>query len=42
MAATGQGGILGFGPQHDKEVAVGPSASPNVSQSRGHQPGSPG
>jgi len=29
MAATGQGGILGFGPQHDKEVAVGPSASPN-------------
>jgi hypothetical protein len=29
MAAIGQGGILGFGPQHDKEVAVGPVGSPN-------------
>lgn len=25
MAAIGQGGVLGFGPQHDKEVAVGVS-----------------
>ncbi len=28
MAATGQGGILGFGPQAGKEIAVGPSGSP--------------
>src|SRR5512133_49277 len=28
MAAIGQAGILGFGPQAGKEVAVGPLASP--------------
>jgi len=28
MAAIGQAGILGFGPQHDKDVAVGPVGSP--------------